>query len=569
MEMEFSLDLIAPNPWQTRESVDEAYIKELAEDIATHGLLQVPLGRLAKHNGEPLDEQVTSDLANNIKTPKVLAEYGYQVQLAFGHNRLAAYRYAFADRGAGWGKMPVEIRFLSDDQMSEYAWAENERRRDLTPLERAKSIQRRINDFGWTQEQAGKKLGLSRSAVANILMLLKLPEEAQAALQAGQLTERQAQALKPLYDLPESIRQAAEAANDYYSRDVKPSKIIEAAMKGESSAETRTRINRIISNFSENLSNAHWPLDFEDWFYPEQAATAIIQSSCVGCPSSVKREGEERCLEKSCYMEKQTIWRKKQLDQAVQASGIPALEDDHGGYYTDFSYEYNHVPQLVQAGCENLRLEYSPGTDKYREGRTLKAHGFPDVIVVCKKRNGFCSCLEGAKLLAKQEEEKERLKKNIDQAIQERADETGDQGLAEFAQDPWSVTPQTPPTAEELQKLVKDNKAAEKEAKKLNNEFRQKMVGVVIKALARNDPAAWRWLASSIYWQFKLDEIKEWDVAKIQGALANHYIREPYDGEKALKYQEAIRNELTEAGIDVAGGQTLAEVFYTEAEAPA
>ena len=99
-----SLELIQPNPWQTREGEpDPAYIKELALDIAQNGLLQTPVGR----------------------------NTGAAIQLAFGHNRLAAYKWLndvkdHSNILGDYSEMPLDIRVLTDEQMALIVCAKKE-----------------------------------------------------------------------------------------------------------------------------------------------------------------------------------------------------------------------------------------------------------------------------------------------------------------------------------------------------------------------------------------------------------------------------------------------------------
>src|SRR4030042_3627952 len=98
---------IKNNPWQTRSrEPDPAYIEELAQDIKKNGLLQVPMGRIISVNGAGM------------------------VQLAFGHNRLRAYLHL------NLPLMPVDVRVLTDEQMADFAWSENEKRRGGPAIER-------------------------------------------------------------------------------------------------------------------------------------------------------------------------------------------------------------------------------------------------------------------------------------------------------------------------------------------------------------------------------------------------------------------------------------------------
>lgn len=154
--LEVPLDKLTSNPWQTRQAGDQAYIKELALDIAANGLLQIPVGRALNSDGAP------AALWGEDNQARLLDLEHRTVQLAFGHNRLAAYRWlanaGLSDKG-NWSTMPVEIRALDDEQMAALAWSENEKRRDHTPVERARAIQARIEHFGWTHEETAERLG--------------------------------------------------------------------------------------------------------------------------------------------------------------------------------------------------------------------------------------------------------------------------------------------------------------------------------------------------------------------------------------------------------------------------
>ena len=178
------LDLIDDNPFQTRQTYEDASIAELAADIYARGLLQSPVGRLVDG----------------------------RVQLAFGHRRLRAYRHIRTQIDAmGWSAMSVNVQTLTDEQMALAAWSENAQRKDITAIEEAQAIKRMMDGFGWSQSDMASKLGVDRSTVANKLRLLRLPEEVQARIAGRELSERQAVALLPLYELPKSALNNADA----------------------------------------------------------------------------------------------------------------------------------------------------------------------------------------------------------------------------------------------------------------------------------------------------------------------------------------------------------------------
>jgi len=249
------LDLFEPNPWQTRQGVDEGYIAELVDDIRRNGLLQDPLGRLVK-GGEPLPIVEASRVSLEGQAMK---RGGITVQLAFGHNRLAAYQRLHLEHGASWSAMPVQVRYLSDEMMADYAWAENERRQDLSPIERAQAVQKRIESFGWTHEQVADHLGLSRPTISNILRLLELPDDLKQTVSAGQISERAALALLPMTQLPEKMIERANQQPTWYES---PKKILEnAGIGGVSSlGPLMARQSQLIE---ENTAELLWRIDVE------------------------------------------------------------------------------------------------------------------------------------------------------------------------------------------------------------------------------------------------------------------------------------------------------------------
>ncbi|MBN1485618.1 MAG: ParB/RepB/Spo0J family partition protein [Chloroflexia bacterium] len=205
-----SLDRIRDNPWQMRLQIDQEYVVSLAADIQARGLLQMPAGRVVDENDQPLPPY-------NLDFSEGLPDKLY-LQLAFGHNRVAAFRHLSQKDGDTWSSIPIQIQDLSDEQIALAAWAENARRKDLSPIEEAMAIQQWMEDFGWSQREIADKIGLARSTIANKLRLLELPEEIQDQVKGGEIPERSAIALKGYYDLPEPIK--ASVANDRYVRNI-------------------------------------------------------------------------------------------------------------------------------------------------------------------------------------------------------------------------------------------------------------------------------------------------------------------------------------------------------------
>ena len=172
---------IEPDKDQPRKAFEEESLTELAASITEHGLLQPIAVR-----------------------PKPLGA-GYVI--------IAGERRWRAARMAGLAQVPVVIRDVSDEQAMELALIENLQREDLDPVEEATGIRELMTRCGLTQEQAAQKLGKSRSALANSLRLLNLPENVLELLKSGFLNIGHANVILSL-PAPELQEQAAQIIAD-------------------------------------------------------------------------------------------------------------------------------------------------------------------------------------------------------------------------------------------------------------------------------------------------------------------------------------------------------------------
>ena len=163
-----AVDRIQAGKYQPRTRMDPASLAELAQSIKAQGILQ-PI--LVRHVGAHLDDR-------------------YEI--------IAGERRFRAAQQAGMAEVPVIVRDVSDNAALAMALIENIQREDLNPLEEAQGLARLIKEFGLTQEAAGQAVGRSRSAAANLLRLLQLPEPVQEMLYAGTLDMGHARALLTL-----------------------------------------------------------------------------------------------------------------------------------------------------------------------------------------------------------------------------------------------------------------------------------------------------------------------------------------------------------------------------------
>jgi ParB family chromosome partitioning protein len=161
------LDNIDKNPYQTRLYFDQDALQELADSIAATGLAQPIVVRPG--------------------------EAGRYV-LILGERRCRASKLA------GKETIPAIVRRVSDQQAAEMTVVENLQRQDLNCMEQASAFGKLSRDFELTQEQIGKRVGVSRESVANYMRLLKLPGTVMQYLQAGQLDFSHARTLLRLND---------------------------------------------------------------------------------------------------------------------------------------------------------------------------------------------------------------------------------------------------------------------------------------------------------------------------------------------------------------------------------
>ena len=192
------LEDIIPNRYQPRVVFDEKALKELAVSIKEHGVIEPVIVRPAK-NGK------------------------YEI--------IAGERRCKAAALAGKTKIPAIIRDLDDKESSKVALIENLQRKNLNPIEEARTYQKILEIDQMTQEELAKTMGKSQSAVANKIRLLTLPEEIQDALLKEKISERHARSLLSISNIKEqkeflkkvidnkmSVKSLEEAIRDKYPK---------------------------------------------------------------------------------------------------------------------------------------------------------------------------------------------------------------------------------------------------------------------------------------------------------------------------------------------------------------
>jgi ParB family chromosome partitioning protein len=173
------IELVVPNPEQPRKHFEPALLRELADSIKLHGILQPIV--VSPHPHDP----------------------GHYILIA-GERRWRAAQLA------GQHEVPAVVRDTPESDRLELAVLENLQRLDLSPIEEAQAYRQLMDVRGYTQEQLAERISKDRSTVANALRLLKLPPKVQDLVQDGRLGMGHARALLSLEDPADMLRLAYE-----------------------------------------------------------------------------------------------------------------------------------------------------------------------------------------------------------------------------------------------------------------------------------------------------------------------------------------------------------------------
>ncbi|MFY9314283.1 MAG: ParB/RepB/Spo0J family partition protein [Burkholderiales bacterium] len=209
---------IRPGKYQPRTRMNEQALNELAASIRAQGLMQPLLVR-------------------------PIAKDSYEL--------IAGERRWRAAKIAGMSEVPVLIREVPDNAALAMALVENIQREDLNAIEEATGLQRLLDEFRMTHEQAADAIGRSRSATTNLLRLLKLAKPVQAMLMDGALDMGHARALLPL----DGVRQI-EAANRVAARglSVRESEALAARLLRDPAARRKARTDRDLARLEQEVS---------------------------------------------------------------------------------------------------------------------------------------------------------------------------------------------------------------------------------------------------------------------------------------------------------------------------
>ena len=178
--------------------------------------LFLPISQVESCASQPrkqFDPESLADLADSIREHGIIQPLLVRPLETGGYQLVAGERRWRAARMIGLTEVPVVIKEMTETEVMELALIENLQRQDLNPLEEAAGYRELMTTYGLTQDQVAKRVGKSRSAVANCLRLLTVPEEIQPFLRSGQLSAGHVKALAGMSDREEMVRIAKSAAD--------------------------------------------------------------------------------------------------------------------------------------------------------------------------------------------------------------------------------------------------------------------------------------------------------------------------------------------------------------------
>ncbi|MDD5953374.1 MAG: ParB/RepB/Spo0J family partition protein [Oscillospiraceae bacterium] len=237
------------------KGLDAIFAENVTEE-ARSGATELKLSELEPNRNQPrkdFDDEAMAELADSISQHGVLQPLLVRPIVGGGYQIVAGERRWRAARMAGLTTIPAVIRELDDEQVMEIALIENLQREDLSPLEEAMGYQSLMDSYDMTQEEVSQTVGKSRSAVANALRLLKLPQEVQSWIRSGDLSAGHGRALLAFQRDEDKIAVAEQIMKE----DLSVRAVEKLAQKANASPKEKTAHRPLIPYFSEVELSLH------------------------------------------------------------------------------------------------------------------------------------------------------------------------------------------------------------------------------------------------------------------------------------------------------------------------
>ncbi len=272
-------------PQASKQGAEEQEAKPVTPQVLpvaqseNQGVLEVALSNVLPNPDQPrkhFDHQALEDLTNSIKQHGILQPLVVMPISAGGkYVLIAGERRLRASELAGLKTVPVIVRKVDEHERMALAIVENVQRHDLNPVEEAMAYQRLMDEFNITQDEVAKRVGKSRSSIANALRILVLPDEVQKAVAEGKISMGHAKVLA-------SLDSASEQA--VYAKQVLENKLTVRDL------EQATKVSRKASRPSNGGR-----------FDPVREAQEEMLRERLGTKVSIKKSGEKGQIQINFY----------------------------------------------------------------------------------------------------------------------------------------------------------------------------------------------------------------------------------------------------------------------------
>jgi ParB-like chromosome segregation protein Spo0J len=376
---------IDDNP-SIKRPIDPRHVQNLATDIQANQLHEYPAGRLR----------------------------GNRVELAFGHHRKAAYELLTQQGVPGFDKLPVVIRDYSDEAMFSAGLSENLKRRDLTPMQRARAMLTASKLFGWSSRKLGIEFAeddkpLTGGAVRNVIALTRLPLPIQEMIDAGKITELEGRRLVGLARIdPEASKRAAKSIAEGVPVDT----VVADALR--TNPLTTLMWDPMLPDAGKipmagpGMWPFNWtpgkdelaPLEWHDVYHIKQLgddkrifaevasriaggedadilvdagfdetlveiiAQLLEPGVCTKCPWHLTLNGRHWCALKYCHERKSNVWSAQKLTEVSEKTGLPPYDPDTDGLcrplYKTYGGKKGRDEIVFDKRSPHLRLRIQP-----------------------------------------------------------------------------------------------------------------------------------------------------------------------------------------------------------------
>lgn len=387
----WNIDKIDPSRYQQRLEEEPGHVAEVAESIREQGLKQYPRAR-----------------AN-----------GARIELIFGHTRLAAFKLLVEQGYSEYQQMPVYLDDVDDLHLFEQGVIENLRRKNLNPIELARSAQTYMSEFGKNSNETGKLLGISPEHARGLVRLLELPEDVQRSIRDGSMSLNAARRLLTMQRIaPEQVAQAARkieqninpetaiaetlassenalemwnkwqnqdeprAGSDLWPLAMGPDEfpmdqldILEARTASKALGVTLEPEKRDVLN--DILVSLEYNPESKDQLIAQGAPEAEIERlailvnppACTQCPFYARVDKTHYCAFRACHNRKKAAWARQVTLETSKTVEIPVYDPETDGKDREtvavYTYETSKIDELKKNYGADLRLAAKPGLSSW------------------------------------------------------------------------------------------------------------------------------------------------------------------------------------------------------------